>query len=71
MTPGAQSERQWRPRGKEGGVNRTFNCLYMGESLSQQRIKRPHFPPGSFIDFGYAEAYSSRPLEGKICLEGK
>jgi len=28
-------------------------------------------PPGSFIDFGYAEAYSSRPLEGTICLEGK
>jgi hypothetical protein len=24
MTPGAQSERQWRPRGKEGGVNPTF-----------------------------------------------
>ena len=43
----------------------------MGESLSQQRIKRPHYPPGGFIDFGYAEGYSSRPLEGKICLEGK
>ena len=24
MTPGARSERQWRPRGQEGGVNPTF-----------------------------------------------
>ena len=25
MTPGARSERQWRPRGKEGGVNRKIS----------------------------------------------
>ena len=30
MTPGARSERRWRPRGKEDGVDRTFNCLFLG-----------------------------------------
>ena len=28
MTPGARSERQWRPRGKKGGVNPTFIPLH-------------------------------------------
>jgi hypothetical protein len=42
MTPGAQSERQWRPRGKEGGVNPTFVTV---EPISVWKKRRQHELP--------------------------